>query len=216
MRGPFTPPISNLKPVRGIDPEAYENFASFCCQDYPNYEVLFCIDGSDDPVLPVLLRLQREYPQANIKILFGSGRTATNDKVAKLARMVNQAEHEYLVISDSDVRVKPDYLRTVISPLQSRNIGATTCLYVSASEGTFVDRLQTVGMISDFYASLMVAMQLEGVKFALGPTIATTRTALREVGGYESLENKPADDLWVGRLIAESGRSDPRANHNRS
>lgn len=205
VRGPFTPPISNLKPVRGADPEAYDNFASFCRQDYPSFEILFCIDGPEDPVRPVLERLQKEYPDANVRILFGSGRVATNDKVAKLARMVNEAAHEYLVISDSDVRVQPDYLRTVISPLQSRKIGAVTCLYVSESEGTFADRLHSVGMLSDFYASLLVAAQLDGVRFALGPTIATTRSALREFGGYESIENKPADDLWVGQLIAERG-----------
>ncbi len=205
-RARFTPPISNLKPVRGLDPDAYENFASFCRQDYPEYELLFCVDGPDDPVVPVLERLQQGFPETRIRVLFGSERIATNDKVAKLTRMVNEASYEHLVISDSDVRVRPDYLCTVIAPLADQNIGATTCFYVSAGEGSLVDRLQSIGMISDFYASLLVAQRLDGVKFTLGPTIGTTRSYLREFGGYESLENKPADDLWVGRLIAESGR----------
>ena len=201
----FTPPVSNLKPIRGLDPGAYENFASFCRQDYPDYEIVFCVDGHDDPVLPVIEKLIRDFPQRRIRVLFGSGRIATNDKVAKLARMASEAAHEVVVVSDSDVRVQPDYLRSVVAPLADLNVGAVTCFYVPADEHTFADSLQSMGMFSDFYAGILVAWQLDGVKFALGPTIATTRTRLAEFGGYESLENRPADDLLVGRLIAEQG-----------
>jgi ceramide glucosyltransferase len=201
----FTPPVSNLKPIRGLDPGAYENFASFCRQDYPEYEIVFCVDGRDDPVLPVIEKLTRDFPQRRIRVLFGSGRIATNDKVAKLARMASEAAYEVVVMSDSDVRVQPDYLRSVVAPLADPNVGAVTCFYVPADEHTFADSLQAMGMFSDFYAGILVAWQLDGVKFALGPTIATTRTRLAEFGGYESLENRPADDLLVGRLIAEQG-----------
>src|SRR5277367_3902682 len=176
--GGFLPPVSNLKPVRGLDPEAYENFASFCRQDYP---------------------------ERQIRIVVGSGRVATNDKVAKLTRLVEEASHEHLVISDSDVRVEPDYLRKVIAPLANPKTGAVTCFYVPTEESTWVQRLQDIGMISDFYPGILVAKQLDGVKFALGPTIATTRTRLQAFGGYASIENRPADDLLVGRLIAEQG-----------
>jgi ceramide glucosyltransferase len=201
----FLPPLSNLKPVRGLDPEAYENFASFCRQDYPDYEILFCVGDTSDPVFPVLERLVRDFPESKIRIVIGSGRIATNDKVAKLARLVEEASHEHLVISDSDVRVEPDYLRKVIAPLANPKIGAVTCFYVPTEESTWVQRLQDVGMVSDFYPGILVAKQLDGVKFALGPTIATTRTRLHAFGGYASIENRPADDLWVGRLIAEQG-----------
>lgn len=201
----FTPPISNLKPVRGLDPDAYENFASFCRQDYPEYELIFCVGDREDPALPMIDRLKREFPERPIRVLFGSGRDATNDKVAKLARMVNEATHEHVVISDSDVRVRPDYLRKVIAPLSDPRIGAVTCFYRSIDESSFADYLQSVGMMSDFYAGIVVAWQLDGVKFALGPTIATTRERLAAFGGYESIENRPADDLLVGRLIADQG-----------
>jgi ceramide glucosyltransferase len=201
----FAPPVSNLKPVRGLDPEAYENYASFCRQDYPNYELIFCVGDRHDPAVPVLEKLMRDFPERRIRVLFGSGRTAINDKVAKLVRMVNEAENEFLVISDSDVRVQPDYLRTVVAPLGDPNVGCVTCFYVSIHDETFAQHLQSIGMYSDFYPGVLVARQLDGIKFTLGPTIVTTRAHLAAFGGYEAIENKPADDLLVGRLIARQG-----------
>jgi ceramide glucosyltransferase len=200
----YTPPVTNLKPVKGLDPDAYENFASFCRQDYPEYEILFCVDPND-PAVPVLEQLVRDFPDRNIRLLFGSGREAINDKVARLARMASEARYETVVISDSDVRVAPDYLRTVVAPLADPNVGAVTCFYVHSDEHTLAEHLQTIGMISDFYAGILTARQLDGVKFALGPTIATTRSRLAGFGGYEAIENQPGDDLLVGRLIAEQG-----------
>jgi ceramide glucosyltransferase len=201
----FTPPVSNLKPIRGLDPDAYENFASFCQQDYPDYELLFCVGDEDDPVVPVLQKLASDFPERRIRVLFGSGGRGSNDKVVKLARLVSEAQHEVVVISDSDVRVRPDYLRTVVAPLADPKVGAVTCFYAAIEDKTLTDSLQTIGMFSDFYAGILVARQLDGVKFALGPTIATTRTQLAGFGGYEAIDNRPADDLLVGRLIAEQG-----------
>jgi len=201
----FTPPVSILKPVRGLDPDAAENLASFCRLDYPDYEIVFCVDPDDTEVLAVLEELQRRFPRQLIRVLHGSGRIATNDKVAKLARLVSDAAHEVVVISDSDVRVRPDYLRSLVAPLRDPKVGAVTCFYVPTEQATFTDHLQSIGMMSDFYAGILVAWQLDGVKFALGPTIATTRARLNGFGGYPELENRPADDLLVGRLIAEQG-----------
>ena len=200
----YAPPVSNLKPVRGLDPNAYENFASFCQQDYPQYEILFCADR-DDEVVPVLEKLIREFPKCKIRILYGSGRVALNDKVARLVRLTAEARFETVVISDSDVRVPRDYLKTVVAPLANPSVGAVTCFYVHSDERTFAQHLQTVGMLSDFYAGILTARQLDGVKFTLGPTIATTRSRLAGFGGYEAIENQPGDDLLVGRRIAEQG-----------
>ncbi len=199
----FTTPVSILKPMRGQDPGAYENLASFCRQDYPQYEILLCVDPDDQVVQPIVERLRRNFPERTMRILYGSGRVAANDKVAKLARLVGEAQYEFVVISDSDVRVRPDYLRQVTAPLAHPNVGAVTCFYVSVEDRSFTDRLQTIGMMSDFYPGILVAWQLDGIKFALGPTIATTRTRLAGFGGYAAIENRPADDLLVGRLIAE-------------
>ena len=208
VKSGFTPPVSNLQPIRGLDPEAYDNFASLCRQDYPDYELLFCVNSREDPAVAVIEKLARDFPHRSIRLLVGfgdRGSPGTNDKVMKLVRLVREARHEVLVINDSDVRVKPDYLRTVVAPLADPAVGAVTCLYASTGDKTFTDRLQTIGMISDFFPGLLIARQLDGVKFALGTTIATTRARLAEFGGYERLENGPADDLLVGRYIAECG-----------
>jgi len=201
----FTPPVSNLKPLRGLDPEAYENLASYCRQDYPEYELIFCVGDESDPSVPVLEKLQRDFPERQIRILFGSGRKAINDKVAKLVRMVEEARHEVLVINDSDVRVAPNYLRTVVAPLRDSKVRGVTCLYISTEDKTFTQHLQSIGMISDFFPGIFVARQLDGIKFAFGQTIVTTRSCLKAFGGYESIENRPADDLLVGRYIAQQG-----------
>jgi ceramide glucosyltransferase len=199
----FTPPVSILKPVRGLDPEAYENFASFCRQDYPEHEIVFCIGETSDTAYPTLEKIVRDFPQRQIRVLVGSGREAANDKVAKLVRMTAEAKYETLAISDSDVRVRPDYLRSVVAPLNDPKVGAVTCMYTSLRDTSFTQRLQSIGMISDFYPGILVARQLDGVKFALGQTIVTTRRHLEGFGGYQAIENSPGDDLLVGRLIEE-------------
>ena len=133
----FTPPISNLKPVKGLDLGAYENFASLCRQDYPEYELIFCTTDETDPSVPVIKKLIEEFPDCQIRLLYSAGHTAINDKVAKLRLMTEQAKYEYLVINDSDVRVERDYLRRVVEPLRDPKIGGVTCfLRVGGRQGS--------------------------------------------------------------------------------
>ena len=127
----FTPPVSNLKPVRGLDADAYENFASFCRQDYPEYELIFCVTDQTDPSVPVIQKLMRDFPERKIRLLYSAGHTAINDKVAKLRLMEREALYDYLVINDSDVRVDSEYLRRVVAPLRDPKVGGVTCFYVS-------------------------------------------------------------------------------------
>jgi ceramide glucosyltransferase len=202
--GDFTPPLSCLKPIKGLDIDAYENYASFCRQDYPDYEILFCVDPGD-PALPVLEKLVRDFPERDIRLLFGSGRDAINDKVARLVRLTNEAKYDLFVITDGDVRVRPDYLRNVAAPFRDPKVGAATCLYVSTQERSFLEELQSISMISDFFAGIIVAWQVDGVKFTLSQSILTTRKNIEGFGGYQLIEDRPADDLYIGRLAAEQG-----------
>jgi ceramide glucosyltransferase len=200
----FFPPISCLKPIKGLDEDAYENYASFCRQDYPEYEIIFCVD-KDDPALPVLEKLIRDFPDRNIRLIFGSGRNAINDKVGRLVRLVDEAKYDLFVITDGDIRVTPEYLRTVAHPFRDPKVGGATCLYASTDEKKFIEELQTIGMVSDFFAGILVAWQLDGVKFMFGQTIVMTRQANAAFGTYCVNENKPADDLLAGRMVAEQG-----------
>ena len=129
----FAPPISCLKPIRGLDEDAYENYASFCRQDYPEYEIVFCVDPGD-PALPVLEKLVADFPERKIRLLYGSGRNAINDKIGRLVRLVSEAQYELLVITDGDIRVGPDYLRAVAHPFRDPKVGGATNLYVSTEE----------------------------------------------------------------------------------
>jgi ceramide glucosyltransferase len=141
-------------------------------------------------------------------VLFGSAEKGSNDKVVKLARLVSEAQHEVLVISDSDVRVEPDYLRTVVAPLADAKVGAVTCFYAPIEDKTLTDSLQTIGMFSDFYAGILVARQLDGVKFALGPTIVTTRTRLAGFGGYEQSKTvRPTICWWAASSPSRAAKS---------
>jgi len=200
----FTPPLSCLKPIKGLDVDAYENYASFCRQDYPEYEIVFCVDPGD-PALPVIEKLVRDFPERDIRLLFGSGRDAINDKVARLVRLTTEAKYDLFVITDGDVRVRPDYLRNVAAPFCDPKIGAATCLYVSTQEKSFLEELQSISMISDFFAGIIVAWQVDGVKFTLSQSILTTRKNIEGFGGYQRIEDRPADDLYIGRLAAEQG-----------
>jgi len=202
---PYLPPISVLKPVRGLDREAYENYASFCKQDYPAYEILFAVSDADDPVLPVLEELTREHPERSIRVLIGAPQLGTNSKVNKLCRLVKEARYDLLVISDSDVRVEPDYLRQVSAPFQDPQVGAVTALFRAKVNDDLASHIDCVGSAVEFCSSAVVARRLEGMKFTLGATMATTRQRLTEIGGFEALVDHHADDFELGNRIAERG-----------
>ena len=201
----FSPPVSVLKPLRGLEHEAYENLASFCRQDYPEYEILFAVDDGRDPAIPTIEKLIRDFPSLPIRLLVGTATLGPNNKVAKLCRLGHAARHELLVASDSDIRVKPDYLRRVVSPFHDPSVGAVTCLYVGMTESNLWSELEDLNLTSDFLPSTLVARKLEGMNFALGATMAVTRSRLAEIGGFEALADCAADDHELGRRIAARG-----------
>jgi len=200
----FCPPISVLKPMRGLDRETYENLASFCLQQYPNYELLFCTDRERDPAIGVIHKLMADFPQLRIRLSIGSSTSGSNNKVTKLCRLADEARYDLLVVSDSDIRVEPDYLRRVALPFRDQHTGAVTCLYRGSTASNLWSELEDVALTSDFLAGVLVARKL-GVKFALGATMAVRRQVLAEIGGFRALVDAAADDHELGNRVAASG-----------
>jgi ceramide glucosyltransferase len=201
----FTPPISVLKPIYGLDRETYQNYASFCAQDYPDYEILFCVGDELDPAIPVIAKLASDFPDRRISLLIGSEPLGVSDKVNKLCRMAREARHEILAVSDSDVRVEPEYLRAIAAPFRDPTVGAVTCLYRGLTDGSLAANLEAIGNSTDFTAGVLVAWLFAPLNFTLGATMATTKTRLAEIGGFESLVDYFSDDYELGNRIAARG-----------
>ncbi len=199
------PPLSILKPVKGIDRGAYQNFTSFCNQNYPEFEILFGVDDPSDPVIQVIHRLMDDFPDVSIRLFVNPSRTR-NRKVGLLARLAAEAKYPILVASDSDMRVGPDYLRRVVPPLDDPNVGLVTCPYRGAEPRTLTARLETLYMGVTFMPSIMVARKILNMRFAMGATVALRRDALERIGGFESFANYLADDYELGYRIASSGK----------
>ena len=202
----FAPPVSILKPVRGVDQGAYENFASYCRLDYPEYELVFAMADPHDAVIPVIEKLQKDFPRRSIRFVTDVPRVGENNKVNSLCRLVAEARHGLLVMTDSDVRVERDYLREVVAPFADRRVGAVTSFYRCAGGGTLAADLDMLGMCMDSVPSALVARRLEGkVQFAFGWTMATTKERLAEIGGWEAMANHHSDDFEMGNRIAGKG-----------
>ncbi|HKV61144.1 MAG TPA: glycosyltransferase [Candidatus Acidoferrum sp.] len=202
----FALPVSILKPVRGVDCEAYENFSSFCRLDYPEYEVIFAVAEPDDPVVPLIEKLQADFPKCSIRLIKGVPRTGANSKINSLCRLVQEAKYDVVVMSDSDVRVAANYLRVVAPPFADSQVGVVTGFCRCVTVGSIAADLQALGMYMDSVPGALVARMLEGrMHFAFGWTMATTKKHLSEIGGWEAMANYHSDDFELGDRIARRG-----------
>jgi ceramide glucosyltransferase len=200
------PPVTLLKPLCGMEPQLEKNLESFFRQDYPAFEIIFGARDANDPALDVVRRLAKRYPEITTKIVLSGEPSRANAKVCSLLKMYAAASFEYLVISDSDVHVQADYLQAVIRPLLDPDVGMVTCLYRGVPTGGIWSRLEALGMSVEMTAGVVVADMLEGMRFALGPTMAIRRDVLKSVGGLPPLLDYCADDYILGQRVYQSGR----------
>jgi ceramide glucosyltransferase len=188
-----------------VDFGSCENFASFCRQEYPDYEILFAVNDDGDPAVPMIRRIIAEFPERKIRLLVGAEHFGANRKVNKLARLAREAQNEVLVLTDGDVRVGPHYLREIVAPLADRKTGAVTSFYRGIAENNVGAEIEAVGASSDFFAGVLMAGWTEGITFALGACIATTKEWLGKMGGFEAIADALADDYELGHRIAKAG-----------
>ncbi|MGA2430796.1 MAG: bacteriohopanetetrol glucosamine biosynthesis glycosyltransferase HpnI [Candidatus Acidiferrum sp.] len=201
----YRPPVSLLKPVKGVDFGSYENFLSFCRQDYPDYEILFAVNDDTDPAIPLIRRLMAEFPALRIRLVSGAAQVGANRKVNNLIALAGEARHEIMVLTDGDVRVSPNYLREVVAPFADAKVGAVTSFYRAIAEESLGAELEAIGASSDFFAGVLVAEWMEGMTFALGASIVTTKQWVARIGGFEAIANMHSDDYELGHRIAKAG-----------
>jgi ceramide glucosyltransferase len=203
--GPKLPPVTLLKPVHGIEPQLRDSLESFFRLDYPQFEIIFGARTVDDPALAIVHELMLSCPHVPVKVVTSGEPSWPNAKCWSLVKMAKEASYECLVISDSDVEVSPDYLRQLIPALLEPGVGCVTTVYRGKPTDGLWARLEALGMSVEMTSGVLVAEMLEGMKFALGPTMAVRREALQKIGGFATFADYCSDDFLLGKEIAAAG-----------
>jgi ceramide glucosyltransferase len=204
-RGEFCPPVSLLKPVYGLEKDLYENLRSACLQDYPDYQVVFSVQRRDDPAIPLLQRLQHEFGAERVTVVIDAVEVGLNGKINNLSGAMPHARHDVLVISDSDVRLRPDYLRAIVAPLADPRVGATTALFRAIGASTWYERMELLTLDADQFAMAMLAQVFRLSEFCFGASTALRRETLQQIGGFEALGDYLVEDNELGRRVLQRG-----------
>jgi ceramide glucosyltransferase len=210
----YMPPVSLLKPLHGAEPGLDAHLATFFQQDYPQYEILFCARQLDDAGLALARVVAARYPNVPVQFLASGEPTFPNAKLQSLDLMAQRAHHDIFIISDSDVRVQRTYVGDVVAPFQDAHVGAVTCLYRGdATQGGLWSGIEAAAMSIEMTSGVLVAEMLEGMKFALGPTMAIRRENLKEIGGFLPMGEYCSDDFLLGNRIAALGHTVVLSEH---
>jgi len=203
--GPW-PPVTVLKPVYGLEKNLKANLRTMCLQDYPDYQVVFSAQRLDDPAIPLLRELQQEFGRDRVTVVVKNLQAGMNGKVNNLLGGLTEARHEVLVISDSDIRVRPDYLKAVVAPLADPRVGCVCTPFKAVHADRWYEKLELLSMNADFIPSVMFALTTGASNYSNGQSIALRRDTLAKIGGLESLAEYLVEDYEIGRRIWESGR----------
>lgn len=199
------PPVSILKPLAGADEGLEDNLRSFFEQEYSDFEILFAVRSAADPAISIAERLIAAYPAIPTRLIVTGEPPYPNAKVFSLDRMLAAARYDLLVMSDSDIRVSREMLATISREFQDARLGLATCPYRAVPGDSFWSTLEAVGLNTEFIGGVLVARMLDGMKFALGPTIAARRDTLARIGGFDAVKDYLAEDFVMGKLAAEQG-----------
>jgi ceramide glucosyltransferase len=203
----FTPPVTILKPLRGLEPNLLENLSSFCRQDYPDFQVIFGVRDADDPAVAVAREVMGRFPTHDLGLVVDGRVHGTNLKISNVMNMMASAKHDIVIVADSDVAVDSAYLRGVAAPFADERVGAVTCLYRAVPSTAGVVRDLGALFVNDQFApSVLVATAFSPMDFCLGGTMAVTRTALESIGGFGAISSYLADDQMLGKLVQRHGR----------
>ncbi len=203
----FLPPVSVLKAVHGDEPDLEQNLASFFEQSYPEYEILFCARHENDLGLAAARRVMARYPNVKARVLTCGDPPWPNARTFSLEIMRRAALYPILVTADSDVRVSPDYLRSVVEPMRDPQVGMVTSLYRGCTRHGLWAQLEAMGMSVEMTGGVLVANMLEGMKFALGPSMVMRQSTVEKIGGYEKVAQYYADDFVLGNWTAAAGET---------
>jgi ceramide glucosyltransferase len=215
-RIPFTPGVTILKSLKGVDPGMLQAFRGHCRQNYNgDYELLFGVSAAEDPAADMVRQLQEEFPERAIRLVVCPERLGTNGKVSTLVQLLPHARHDFLLINDSDITVSPRYLERVMACFVSagnrrkaaqKEVGLVTTLYRGRAHETMASRFEALGIATDFQCGVLLDKLISGgLAYGLGATLAVRREALQKIGGLEVLVNHLADDYELGARVARAG-----------
>ena len=201
----FSPPVTILKPIYGLDPEMEENLRSFCKQDYPVYQIIFGLQDKNDPAIPIIKKIIEEFKHIDVSYIVDQRLYGSNHKVSNLINMYPKAKYDYLLIADSDMRVSQNYLANVMAPFADKTVGAVTCLYSGSARGKLASKLNSMFINEWFFPSVLISRFLSPIKYCLGATMIVRRTVLDNMGGFKTLSDYLADDYMLGKYVVEQG-----------
>jgi len=200
------PGVTILKPVRGLEKNQEQNLRSACLQDYPEFQVVFSVQDPDDPALPLLKKIGQAFGSKRVSVVIGNRRVGPNGKINNLLGALPYAQYDTLVISDSDVRLKPDYLKAIIAPLADPNVGCVCTLYKATHADRWFEKMELLTLNADFVPSVIFASVTGASKFCLGSSVALRCSSLKEIGGFETLADYLTEDYEMGRRLWTSGK----------
>ena len=200
------PPVTILKPVCGIEKHQRENLRSACVQDYPEYQVVFSVQDAEDSALPILYELQKEFGADRVTVAVENFRAGTNGKINNMIGGLRHARHDALVISDSDVLLTPDYLKTIVAPLGKNDVGCVCTFYKAAGADSWYEKVELLTLNADFITNVLFAHVSGASRFCLGASAAIRRSTLEEIGGLEALSDYLVEDYEMGRRVWEHGK----------